>query len=434
MSVAISKPSGEVSDQERRVGGSAERRPDRTPGVRCFNWLARGAEALGLKFRIDVDRMLQNVRKRTGLEPIDQRFQEPLRLLADALNDEAHLHPFGRIMMSFGLRLFLQNRICLEHAWKSRPELLETPVRRPLYVIGLPRTGTTLLYNLLCQDPRGRPLMGWESLFPIAPPRGPDRRRVRGRRFVARLNRLAPRLKAVHEFVSDGPEECTWLLHNSFLSGSFLLQARIPTYADYLKALPREAWRRVYAEYAQTLQLLQHDSAGRHWVLKSPAHQVGLAALMDVIPDACIVQTHRDPRKVIPSCCSLFSVVRGLYSDDVCDRTLGEEVLDELDIALTRAMAARDERPDRVFDVRFERLMDDPVGTVKSIYRRFGYDYDPRMDDAMRRWLRDNPQGKHGKHAYSLEQFGLTEQRVAEVFGGYQRRYESITDPREFSG
>jgi hypothetical protein len=417
-----------ISPQRPATAKNAIRRPDRGPILRCFNWLARGAESLGCKFRIDVERMLHNVRRRTGFEPADRRFLEPLQILANSLNEEANLHPFGRIMMSFGLRLFLQNRVCLEQAWRARPEVLEKPLQKPLYVIGLPRTGTTLLYNLLCQDPRCRPLMGWESLFPVAPPRGPDRRQQQGRRFVARINRLAPRLKAVHEFVSDGPEECTWLLHNSFISGAFLLQARIPSYADYLRDLPRDAWRRVYAEYAQTLQLLQHDSPGRHWVLKSPAHQVGLAALMDVIPEACVVQTHRDPRKVIASCCSLFSVVRGIYSDDVCDGTLGEEVIDHLDNALRRAMAARDERPDRVFDVRFEHLMDDPIGTVRTIYRRFGYEYDPAMDDRMRRWLAENPQGKHGKHSYDLKQFDLTEERVAAVFGDYQRQYESLTD------
>lgn len=374
--------------------------------------------------------IMDKLRGLTGLEWRDRSFEEPLNVLIDSLNNEARLHPVGQMLMSACTKLFLRNRLLLESAWEENPAALAVPVRQPLYVIGLPRTGTTLLYNLLCQDPQCRPLNGWESFFPVAEKRKDgravkDRRRQRGKLFVWHMNRMAPRLKSVHELVADGPEECTWLLHNSFLSGSLLLQARIPTYARYVKSRPRDDWRRIYAEYGNTLKLLQQNSSASHWVLKSPAHQLGLAGLLDVIPNACVVQTHRDPQQVIGSCCSLFSIVRAVYSDHVYDEVLGPEVLDHLQLAVRRAMEARDERPERFFDVGFKQLVEDPIGAVRRIYDHFGYEFHPQMETGMRRWLKDNPQGKHGKHRYDLAQFGLCEDQVQQSMGDYWDRAQA---------
>jgi hypothetical protein len=295
-----------------------------------------------------------------------------------------------------------------------------------LYVIGLPRTGTTLLYNLLCQDPNCRPLMGWESFFPVREPglkgRPPkrDTRKESGGSLVRRVDRLAPRLKSVHELVSDGPEECTWLMNSTFVSPGLVLQARMPSYEVYLRSLASETWRDVYGRYADTLKLLQQDSAADHWVLKSPAHLMGLNELLDVIPDACVVQTHRNVTKVIGSCCSLFSVVRGIYSDHVCEETLGPEVVEHLRFGVMRGLEARRDKADRICDIGFEPLVKDPIGTVRRIYERFGYPYDPKMEAGMQKWLKENPQGKHGSHKYELSQFGLTDSHVRHAFAEYQ--------------
>lgn len=406
---------------------------DRPWAVKMLISVMKFAEGIGLpKYEVSPDAMLRQVSRKMGRDWQDRSFEEPLRILAQSLNEEADLHPLGSALMVSSSKMFLKNRLLLEHAWRQNPAALSAPVRQPLYVIGLPRTGTTLLYNLLCQDPTGRPLMGWETFMP-APEVGRngralrDRRRKQSGQVVRGLNWMAPRLKAVHELVADGPEECTWLLHNSFLSPSFLLQAHIPTYAKYVISRSREDWRRVYTEYANALRLLQQGSSAHHWVLKSPAHQVGLAGLLDVIPNACVVQTHREPKQVIGSCCSLFSVVRKIYSDRVCDQTLGPEVLDNLHTAVTKAMEARDEQPHRFFDVRFDQLLSDPIGTVKRIYDHFRYPFDPRMETGMQRWLAENPQGKHGKHRYDLAQFGLTEDDVETEFSDYRMRYEAVT-------
>lgn len=396
--------------------------------MRLVNGVLGGLERAGL-FRVSIrpERLQAKLRRKTGLDWQNCSFEEPLRILTNSLNGEAELHPFGRVLMTIALKWFLQNRLFLEHAWREKPEILSAPVRRPLYVIGLPRTGTTLLYNLLCQDPNCRPLMGWESFFPIRSPalkgRRPQRdtRKATGIRVVRRLNKWAPRLKSVHELVADGPEECTWILNSTFVSPGLTLQARMPSYEAYLRSLPSESWRGVYTHYADTLKVLQQDSAASHWVLKSPAHLMGLNELLDVIPDAHVVQTHRDVTKVIGSCCSLFSVVRGIYSDRVCEETLGPEVVEQLKFGVMRGLTARQDKSDRICDIGFEALVKDPIGTVKRIYERFGYPYDPQMEAGMRQWLKDNPQGKHGSHKYELSQFGLTETHVRDSFAEYQQ-------------
>lgn len=405
--------------------------------TRLINGGLRLLDRLGwLKVRVVVDHLIRDAQAETGLQFQDRRFEEPLRILERSLNEEADLHPLGKILLLISIKGFLKNRLWLEEVFRRQPELAQTPVRRPLYVIGLPRTGTTLLYNLLCQDPRGRPLLGWESLFPVAPQPVPgklvrDDRRETAIKIIRRLHRMAPHLKAVHEIVAEGPEECTWLLHNTMLSPAFMLQARIPAYERYLRALPREAWRGAYTEYANMLRVLQQNSPGEHWVLKSPAHQLGLSGLLDVLPEACVVQTHRNVGKVIGSCCSLFSVVRGIYSDQVRPAELGPEVLGNLQLAAERAMTARDEHPQQVFDVRFEELVADPLGTVRRIYDRFGFSFDPRMEAGMQQWLAANPQGKHGTHKYDLAQFGLTDADVTSRFAAYQSRFEAATRTEE---
>ncbi len=416
-----------ISESARSFGDRAAPRlstkpPKRPWEVRLINWTLRALERIGLSpVQINVDRLILSAQKETGLVFSDRSFEEPLRALAKSLMEEADLSPHGRICMLYGIKHTLKCQLWLEQVYREHPEVFAEPVRRPLYVVGLPRTGTTLLYNLLCQDPHCRPLMGWESMMPVAPrsKRGKtirDYRRDLAHGIRQGLDRLAPQLKAVHEFSTDGPEECTWLLHATFVSTSYLLLADLPSYHEYLGRLSREECRAAYRKYARMLQWLQRDSPAVHWVLKSPVHLSSLGPLLDVLPDACIVRTHRDPLKVIGSCCSMYSVVRRIYSDGVDDHQLGRDVLAGLAGVASLGRQSREESPDRIFDVEYETLVEDPLGTVRRIYDLFGYPFDPRMEVGMRRWLKDNPRGKHGVHQYDLSQFGLTEAQVRSAF------------------
>lgn len=400
--------------------------------VRLLNGTLRLLEFLRLvKNRIDADNLIREAEVETGLKFSNRSFEEPLRILEKSLNEEAELHPFGRISMRLSIKQILKNRLWLELAWGENPSVLEKPVKRPLYVIGLPRTGTTLLYNLLCQDPNSRALMGWESIMPVAPlskTRKPvkDYRRDLVHSIERWMNHLAPQLKSVHEFIADGPEECTWLLQSTFVSSSYLLLANLPSYYEYLARLSREQCRDAYTLYAMMLKWLQRDSPAAHWVLKSPVHQSGLGPLLDVIPNACVVQTHRDPVKVIGSCCSMYSLVRRIYSNSVDDHQIGADVLAGLAGVMERAKEGRDEHPDNIFDVHFEEIVQEPLRTVRRIYERFDYPFDPRMESGMLRWLEENPQGKHGTHHYELSHFGLTDEMVRTAFANYLQQFDSL--------
>lgn len=399
-------------------------RPFRPVTVRAFNALARGLRRLGLRRSLRVEAILNAACRKTGLDDFgDEDFLEPLALLVDQLENEADLNPFGRLMLRKGLETHAANRLLLVAAWKRHPDWLTQAPQRPLYVVGMPRTGTTLLYNLLCQDPTARPLMIYETMFPARTEQeelhGSERRNRSARFFVKMINRLAPNLKAIHSLEPEGPEECGWLLNNTFCSRMFVLDGHIPKYLQYLSDMPYERQLRVYGYYERILRLLQAGDTQKHWVLKSPGHQDMLSALMETIPTAHVIQTHRDPAKVVPSSCSLVAVARGVFSDHIDCSRLGREIAEQLNRANHRAAEAQQKFPDRLTNVLFDMVVKDPIGTVRQIYERFGYDYSPEMEAGMQKWLADNPQGKHGSHKYELEQFGLTQADIDQIFGDY---------------
>lgn len=399
---------------------SRGRRPHRTWLYRVVNVCGERLRRWGWRRPLTVGGIVDQARRATGLSDLgSEAFLAPLTALVESFEDvaETALHPMGRLLARHTLVRAVSNRLLFQHYWGQDPSVLNRLVQRPLYVVGLPRTGTTLLYNLLCQDPRGRPLMSYEALFPVPPlPPASDLRRWQTRMSVWFLNWSAPQLPAVHALEANGPEECTWILQNTFVSPSFLLSAQLTRYHEYLTNLPREEVVKAYHYYADVLRLLQVPGDDRHWVLKSPAHRGALAELMEVIPSACVVQTRRDPREVVGSSCSLFAVSRGLFSDRIDEAALGREVLNLLVLGEQRAQAAAAKYPERLLEIPFEELVAEPIAIVRRIYDHFGYVYSPEMEQGMRAWLAANPRGKRGRHRYSLAEFGLTEGDVLTEF------------------
>jgi hypothetical protein len=410
-------------------------RPYRPLGVRLFNAVGGVIRRLGWERTISPDRILDAARRKTRLDDFgNDDFREPLALLCEEYQTTAGLHPFGHFCMSKLLQSHAENRLKLTAAWKRHREWLQQPLVRPLYVIGMPRTGTTLLYNLLCQDPNARPLMVWETLYPAATEREELRNSHRYRQWkastvVKAMNRLAPNLKQVHAIEPDGPEECGWLMNNSFVSLMFLLNGKLPRYFQYVKDLPHERMLAVYDYYKRQLQLLQAGETKQHWVLKSPVHQGTMAPLLENIPEAHVIHTHRDPIKVIPSLCSLMCMTRGIFTDRLDQSQVGPELAERMVSAVEKGAEAEQTYGRRITNVLFDSLVKDPIGTVRGVYEQFGYQYSAEMETGMQRWLDNNPQGKHGAHKYELEQFGLTKADIEREFGSYwndvQKRAES---------
>jgi hypothetical protein len=400
-------------------------RPYRGPGVRLVNAIAGLLAKLGHAPRpLDAGRILERAARRARLrgaaDPPGVR--EPLERLVEAFHREAGFHPAGRLLARVALEHFAGNRLRLDALLASQPTIAAAPLRPALIVVGLPRTGTTLLYNLLALDPRARALAAWESFFPV--PRRPrggtaDRRR-RTRWLVRAIHRTAPGVQEIHPLDAEGPEEDTWLLAHTFVTNTFSLMGRIPSYDDWLESLDGAALARSYGAYRQQLLWLQSESwpaetAGpSFWLLKSPAHLATLGGLLATVPEARIIQTHRDPATAMASTCSLFAVTRSIYSHEVDPLALGPEVAGRFAAHARRAAAARRTFPGQVHDLAFDRLVADPVEEVAGIYRAFDLDFPAATRERMERWLaahREPP-----AHRYELAQFGLDRATVDGLF------------------
>jgi hypothetical protein len=244
-------------------------------------------------------------------------------------------------------------------------------------------------------------------------------------RMVRKALALAPHFPAIHPLSATGPEECVFLFQNTFMSVVFDAYSEVP---DYIAWLLQQDLTPAYRYYRQQLQVLQWRWPGRHWVLKSPHHLFFLDVLLTVFPDACIVQTHRDPSTAVASLCSLMATSRRFYSDRVAEERLGGPCLATWGTALDRMLRVRETAdPARFYDLHYDDLLADPMEAVSRIYAHFGYTATPGMEAGMRRWLAAHPQDRHGVHRYSLSQFGLDSATIERRCSAYIQRFHVRT-------
>jgi hypothetical protein len=412
----------------------ALQRPHRSMPIRVFNAAGRLLRRCGWRRPLSADRILARARRRTGLSDFGELdVREPLGRLVEALERENRLTPLGRVLIHYGLSQLAEARLVVQESLRRHPDMLRERVVRPVFILGLPRTGTTLLHRLLAQDPAGRALSLWETTRP-APADARDRNNeIRQTRFhLAVVTRhLAPGLMAMHPVEAEAPEECSLLLMNTFrVLGNFGQYGHIGGFREWLDTLGPENTRLVYEEYHKQLQLLQWRCPPRHWVLKCPQHTLGLDALLRRFPDACVIQNHRPLAEVLPSACNLRLATMGMYADDPDPRRVATEACDYVTKrVLGPAARARGAHPGRVFDVSYRSLVRDPVAAVGAIYEHFGLRLGSEAEGRMRRWLAANPQGKHGRHRYSLEQFGLDRAAVDALFPGYPECFGVSAEP-----
>lgn len=391
--------------------------------LRLVNKFGGLARRLGLEPRIDGEAILRDAERRLGKTAgrqvaLDALSHEGLMVRARSYEAEARLSLMGRILVRSDLTRCVANQLAFERAYLRHPEITQQQIKRPLFVVGLPRSGTTLMQRLLCCHPGARYLPFWEAHEPV--PRTPDpssddtRRRIAaGHRAVQMLNRVAPSLKRVHPITSEtDPEECIHLFMASQLVPHGFDFARLPTYWRWYEALPDRA--APYRMFEKQLQLLQWVESREHWVLKSPIHMTRLAELLQVFPTARIVYMQRDPVQSVASLGSLVALMWSLLSEDVDLDDVGAYVLKASRISQQMAgEALRGLCRDRLVHVDFSRFMSDPVGCALSAYRQLGYRADGGVERAMQEFMVANPRDKHGRHGYSLKSFGLDEEMVA---------------------
>jgi hypothetical protein len=390
--------------------------------VRLLNGIGAGLRALGLPLvPLNPKALKARAIRTAGLSDFGEgAFEEALAVLCRSAEEDARLCFMGRMAARDHISNSLVTRLRRIEARKSRPEIFKQPLAPPFIILGLHRSGTTHLHRLLCLHTDARALALWELQRPIAGP-GPDRRREEALAQVARIKKAAPSIDAKHHIDADEPEEDIFLLDSSLLSLSFWMM--LPVYG-YLEWFHTQDLRPAFRVYREHLQLFQADSPGKRLTLKAPAHTPNLEALYEAIPEALIIQTHRDPVPVVSSTNSLFYTIHGLVTDAVDVPRMAAVNSEMLAEGTERNMASRSRIPaDRIVDVRYEDLTTDPVGAVKRVYRHFGLDFDAGFEARLRKGVANRPQEKFGRHDYCAEDFGMTDAQIAERFKAYRSRF-----------
>lgn len=377
-----------------------------------------------------VDEILSAAQAQSGLTDIgDPAILEGLGILLEAYEMEARFTEAGMQRATGALVNTLVNRMRVEDWLKKHPALLEQPIEKPLFVFGLPRTGTTLTINLLHADPARRSLLRWEA-FDSVPPPTPEELHA-GPRFdkaqaaVDMALKYVPHISAIHHEDADSPTECQFAMTPSFCAQVYEAQACIPSYRDWF--LHRASYLPAFRYEKRLLQLLQAHAPGR-WTLKNPWHPLYLNDLTTVFPDAQLAMTHRDPVDVVGSACSLIKAVRRMYSDHVDLELIGRQMVETFTLMIQRQNEYRDRHGEHaIFDIQYEDQLRDPIGQMKALYAHFDEPFTAAAETAMRAYLSGNPKGKHGTHEYSLEEYGLTKEGVRRHFRDYVERFRIPT-------
>jgi sulfotransferase family protein len=357
----------------------------------------------------------------------DMTFVDGLRRLVYSLETEAQLNLLGQIAAHEDIISQLANRLHLEEDRRQHPEIAAQAISRPLFITGLPRSGSTLLHGLLAQDPSNRVPQCWEMLHPSPPPQRAtyesDPRIRTTERQLRWFQILTPEFRRIHVVGAQLPEECVVILSHSFVSSQFCSMYVVPSYQAWVS---QQDLRPAYRLHRRFLQHLQWRCRSDRWVLKAPAHLHALPELFAVYPDADVIMTHREPLEVLPSEASLHAVLRQSFSDVVDPVAVGREVTELTAAELRRGLEARDHGcapPQRFFDVRYCDLVADAIGTVQRIYAHFALPFTPTAEARMRHYLAQMPKDKHGAHVYTLEQFGLNLDEEHERYRTYRERF-----------
>ena len=379
---------------------------------------------------LEPDQILSAACRNTGLDDYgeDDWFVEPLHVLCRALEEEAELTLLGRLLARHEIQLLLQNRLRIEDAIKTHPQILDEEIRDPIFVCGLGRSGTTLLHELLSQDPSHRVPQLWEMRHSVPPPEASsyttDPRISLADQEIRILDRIDLDFSSMHVNGGDKPNECIFIFGLQFLGDFFVGQYNVPSYAI---ATASKDLTPVYAYHKKVLQLLQWKNRGARWVLKCPAHLARLNFLFQVYPDARIVVTHRDPLRVMSSMSSLATHLRAMRSETAVGEGAATGALFGERMLLESYMSLREripEKTDQIFDLRYQDLMQDPIETVATIYSNWDLPLSEAARQGMRDYREQNPPGRHGKHQYSFEDTGLDLEEERAKFAAYQARFD----------
>jgi len=349
-----------------------------------------------------------------------------MRVLLRAFDTDPELTEIGR-QFAYGTVLStLTARLHTQKGWSEHPDALRWRIEKPLVITGIPRTGTTALHKLLSMDPQFQGLERWLTETPmVRPPRETWETLPAFRATVANMEGFfaaMPEMRKAHDMVADEPDECLEVLRQSFVSNRFASSAYLPSYDTwFLEQSELHSYRR----YVGVLRLIGAADRNKRWLLKNPGHVTQIEALLEVLPDACVIQTHRDPVQAIPSLCSTLHMARRMFEGDATRAdVIGPRECRYWRQALDRTNRARRTRPAQFFDVDHRRFVADPMGTVKAIYAHFGLELSAVARERMQAWIVASPTSKHGEHRYRLEDFGITREHIEREFAEHRDQHQ----------
>ncbi len=382
------------------------------------------AGALGILRRpLAPEPLLEDARRQAGLSDFGELdVEEPLRRLLGACASEAELSLFGRFATQWDAVRCLSNLLRLTAEETLAPEILREPIERPIFITGLPRSGTTFLHRLMLEDPANQAPRVWQTFYPY-PSRGRRDRRVRmvGRQLRG-FELLAPEFRSLHPLEADSPQECCEITAHVFRSLRFDTTYCIPSYRRWLDA---DGHLPAYRFHRRFLQHLQRQQGRGRWVLKCPDHLFALKELRIAYPDARMVFVHRDPVKVLLSLTQLTEVLRQPFSRRIDPRRIGrEESARWYDGTLRMVQAAEDGLfAEPICHVHYLDLITDPVSTVEGVYSHFGLQLDAAAAERIAGAVAARPNGGYGQHRYRFEDHGLDAAAERDKFRGYMIQF-----------
>jgi hypothetical protein len=397
--------------------------------VRAANALARPVARVLPQLSLEPERLAREAEQKTGLSDFgdEDAWRQGLDVFCAALESEAELTPLGRTIARGTILGALENRLRMTDWRRQHPEVDGERVERPVIVIGMGRTGTTIIHDLIARDRNVRVPLTWEVDTPCPPPErasyATDPRIAASDARLARTDSLIPNFKSMHPMGALLPQECVTMLNTEMASVAFHLQFRVPSYARWLHEGSDHG--PVYRGHRRWLQLLQSRHPGR-WVLKSPCHLWHLRALVAAYPDALLVQTHRDPLKVLASLTSLATTLRKMASDAIDPVEIAREWSHWNHFAYELSVRARVEGwidPKRVLDLHFSDFLRDPFETMERFYDFAGLDFTPEVEKEMRDYWAAHPADQHGKHTYRFSDTGLDERAEREKVRRYVEHF-----------